>query len=409
MDRTPSREAAARLPAVPQKFSRLQRRLADTDVLPFEVQMEDGTVHRFAGGRTPPGGGAQFRVVVRNPSGLRAFASLDELQLGEAYLDGDIDIEGEFLCCLDLRPVLTDRHPLQLAARHLVPLIIGQRRADLAGTGKHYDLGTDFYFAFLDTEFHMYSQALYTSEHESLEQAVRNKLEYITGVCRMESGMHVLDVGGGWGSFERFAGPRGVSSTMLTVSREQYAYLDHWSGTHGMPCQMKVIRESIFAYEAAERYDAIVLLGVMEHLPDYPRLFARFARLLRPGGRVYMDFAAQKDEKPIGEFVARYVFKGNHRPVYLPGLFKGAVANGFEPIALHNDRHSYYLTLQAWARNLEAARDRVVPLVGERAYRIFRLYLWGCARQLQRDGSLESYRVAFQLASGRSSSEIGLR
>src|SRR6185436_9619160 len=121
-------------------------------------------------------------------------------------------------------------------------------------------------------------------------------------------------------------------------------------------------RESIFAYDPGEQYDAITLLGVMEHLPDYDKLFRRFAVLLKPGGRLYMDFAANRNKFSVSSFTHRFVVEGNHTPVFLPGLLDAGNEAGFEPIALHNDRHSYYLTLQAWARNLEAARDQVVPM-----------------------------------------------
>src|SRR5919202_4054040 len=145
----------------------------------------------------------------------------------------------------------------------------------------------------------------------------------------------------------------------------------------------------------------------MEHLPWYRKLFARFERLLRPGGRVYMDFAASRRKFDVSTFTHNYVFPGNHTPVFLPGLFAAAAASEFEPVVLHNDRHSYYLTLQAWARNLEAAHEEVLPIVGDQVCRLFRLYLWGCAHQLQRNGLLESYRVVFQRAHGRRSSELG--
>ena len=389
-------------------LSRLRRRLAHASVPPFEVQLEDGTVQRLGGGSSRADDlDPRFRLTIRRQRGLRALLSLDELRLAIAYLQGDIDVDGDFLSCLDLRQILTDRHPIQSLQRFLKPLLLGQRRSDFAWVPKHYDHGNEFYFAFLDKQFRMYSQALYKAENEPLEQAVKNKLDYIVDICRLRPGSHVLDIGGGWGAFERFVGPKGVNSTMLTISHEQYAFLDAWCRGHEMPCRLGVVRESIFAYEPAERYDAIVLLGVMEHLPDYQKLFAQFSRLLTPVGRVYMDFAAGRAKYRVSSFTYRYVFEGNHTPVYLPGLFKAANENGFEPIALHNDRHSYYLTLQAWARNLEAARDDVLPMVGEQVYRLFRLYLWGGAHLLQRDGRLESYRVVFQRASGRPSSEIG--
>jgi cyclopropane-fatty-acyl-phospholipid synthase len=194
---------------------------------------------------------------------------------------------------------------------------------------------------------------------------------------------------------------------MLTLSNEQYAFLSAWCRGHGMPCRLEVVRESILAYDPPVLYDAILMLGSMEHLPDYGKLFARLSRLLKPAGRVYMDFAADRKKFRISSFTARYVFEGNHTPVYLPGLLRAGIVSGFEPVALHNDRHSYYLTLRAWARNLEAARDTVTPMVGEEVYRLFRLFLWSGAHGLQRDGRLESYRIVFQNAVGRPSSEIG--
>jgi cyclopropane-fatty-acyl-phospholipid synthase len=218
----------------------------------------------------------------------------------------------------------------------------------------------------------------------------------------------VLDVGGGWGSFARYASARDVNVTMLTISPAQYQYLTQWcAGQHGQS-ELAAVYESIFAYNVSRQYDAIVLLGVMEHLPNYPALFAKFDQLLRPNGCVYMDFAAGRQKFNVSSFTYRYIFPGDHTPVILPDLLAAANQTGFEPIALHNDRHSYYLTLQAWARNLEAAHDAVVPLVGERVYRLFHLYLWGGAYQLKRDGSLESYRVVFQKSHGFPSSEIGL-
>ena len=80
----------------------------------------------------------------------------------------------------------------------------------------------------------------------------------------------------------------------------------------------------------------------------------------------------------------------------------------FEPVALHNDRHSYYLTLTAWARNLEGARRELCARYGERVFRLFQIYLWAGAH-LHRDGGLEAYRAVFQKARGRPSAGLGVR
>jgi cyclopropane-fatty-acyl-phospholipid synthase len=388
----------------------LWRRVQGSNLPPFEVCLPDEHVYLFTdgSGATDTEVEPRFTLIARTARGVRALTSLDEFEIATAYLRDDIDVDGDFMSCLGLRSVLTDRHLIRSLLRFVIPLIRGQRRSDLSWVPRHYDFGNEFYFAFLDKRYGVYSQALYTADDESLEDAITNKLEYIVDVCRLRPGSHVLDVGAGWGSLEKFLGPQGIHSTMLTISREQYRFLSDWSPRQQAPGRLRVVSESIFAYDPPEQYDAIVLLGVMEHLPNYRKLFARFSRLLKPGGRVYMDFAAADRKFDVSTFTYRYVFPGNHTPVFLPGLFGGAAAHGFEPIVLHNDRHSYYLTLQAWARNLESAHEAVLPIVGEEVYRLFRLYLWGCAYQLKHDGSLQSYRVVFQRSRGRPSSEIGL-
>ena len=389
-----SEDAESAQGELPGVILRLRQRLAGVPVAPFEVELPDGALHRVGEG-TPV-----FSLRLRSARAVRALQSLDETSICEAYIDGEIDFAGSFLAALDLRRIASDWHPLHSLWRFVRPLLLGAVRSDKNWIARHYDYGNDFYFAFLDRRHRLYSQALYRSDEEPLEQAAENKLEYIMRACRLSAGAHVLDVGGGWGSFAGYAAARGVKVTALTISREQYDFLRGRG--------VDVVYESIFAYGPQRQYDAVTLLGVMEHLPAYRRLFARFDRLLKTGGRLYMDFAANRRKFNVSSFTYRYVFPGSHTPVVMPGLLAAANATPFETLAVHNDRHSYFLTLQQWARNLEAAHDELARRYGERTYRLFQLYLWGCAHQFRRDGELESYRVVFQKAHGSPSTEIGL-
>jgi cyclopropane-fatty-acyl-phospholipid synthase len=92
----------------------------------------------------------------------------------------------------------------------------------------------------------------------------------------------------------------------------------------------------------------------------------------------------------------------------VPDLMAAANRTTFEPIAVHNDRHSYFLTLRSWACNLEAAEQELVERFGVATFRLFQLYLWAGAHQMHRDGRLESYRMVFQRSHGQPSTEIGL-
>jgi cyclopropane-fatty-acyl-phospholipid synthase len=388
---------------VPYTVRLLRRRVAGPGAPVFDLELPGGAVHRVGAAGAVP----DFRLRLTNDRAWRALHSLDETRIGEAYMRGDIDVEGDFMAALDLRRFLSDRHPLASLWRFVQPWLYGDTGADKSWVPQHYDYGNDFYFAFLDRKFRLYSQAVYTSEDETLEQAAQNKLDYVMDACRLGPGSRVLEVGGGWGSFAGYAGSRGVDVTMLTISHEQYKYLAEWCATHTSPARMRVVYESVFTYEPGERYDAVVLCGVMEHLPDYAALFRKFDSLLEPGGRVYMDFAAGRKKFDVSAFTYRYVFPGDHTPVALPELFAAANRTNLEPVALHNDRHSYYLTLQAWARNLEAARRELVARHGERVFRLFQIYLWAGAH-LHRDGGLEAYRAVFQKARGLPSTRMGV-
>ena len=388
---------------VPYAVRLLRERVTGVGAPVFDLVVPSGTVHRIGAAPAVPA----FTLRLTNDGGWRALGSLDETRIAEAYLHGDIDFDGDMLAALDLRRFLSDRHPLASLWRFVQPWLYGEVGADKTWVPQHYDYGNEFYFSFLDRKFRLYSQAVYTVDDETLEQAAQNKLDYVMDVCRLGPGRRVLDVGGGWGSFAGYAASRGTDVTMLTISREQFAYLSEWCATHTLPARLSVACESIFAYAPGERYDAIVLCGVMEHLPDYPALFQKFDALLEPGGRVYMDFAAGRKKFDVSAFTYRYVFPGDHTPVVLPELFAAANRTALEPVALHNDRHSYYLTLQAWARNLEAARRELVGRYGERVFRLFQIYLWAGAH-LHRDGGLEAYRAVFQKGKNLPSAEIGL-
>src|SRR5262249_18207647 len=71
---------------------------------------------RTAGGRvgwlgTEPG----LTVVARNDRGLRALTTLNELHIVEAYLGGDIDLDGDLVAGMDLRNLLDDTSRLTTA------------------------------------------------------------------------------------------------------------------------------------------------------------------------------------------------------------------------------------------------------------------------------------------------------
>ncbi|QSA97741.1 class I SAM-dependent methyltransferase [Methylococcus sp. EFPC2] len=330
--------------------------------------------------------------MVKDRKGLDALRRLDELRICEAYMNGSLDVVGDMLGFVSLRRALSDSHPLQYLWGRIAPWFIGRVPADRQAIAAHYDFPSEFYLQFLDST-RCYSQAVFERDDEALETAQRRKLDFAIDACRLKPGDRVLDVGGGWGSFTEYAGQRGIQVTSLTISRQSEAFLTELIPRAQLPC--RVLNQDFLAYAQAEPYDAIVILGVMEHLPDYPAVLRQFQRLLKPGGRVYLDASAFREKHVKPTFITRYVFPADHAYFCLHDFLTAAAKTQMDVLAVHNDRHSYYLTCKAWAENLEAARDEIIRRWGDALYRRFRLYLWGSAYAFLSRG-MEAFRVVLE-------------
>ncbi len=355
----------------------------------FEVQIIDHPTHRFGVGEP------EFRLVLRTERGTSALASFDELRISEAYLDGDIDIEGDLLAAFRLRGELTDRHPLiYLWSTYLRRLFFGQVSCDTKWVSEHYDNEPDFYLLFLDKEARCYSHGYFESMTESLETAIQRKLDTAIEVCGLKPGSRVLDIGGGWGAFTEHGGKRGIHVTSLTISAESEIFIKNLIEREGLPCS--VVLEHFLEYKSSEPFDAIVNLGVTEHLPDYQATLRQYWRLLIPGGRVFLDACASRSKFPFSSFTMSYAFPGNASPLQLSDYLRHLEKTPFELIYLRNDRESYRLTTKHWAENLDRNHDEIAERWGERLYRRFHLYLWSCVNAFEID-DITAYRLALEL------------
>jgi len=324
-------------------------------------------------------GAVKFRVTARNERAVSALKSLDEIRIAEAYLFGDLDIDGDLVAALDMRNSLTDKHLLAyLWSTYGQRLVYGQTARDKQWVSEHYDTDSDFYLTFLDKQFRCYSHGYFEREDESLESAIERKLTTAIKSAGIQPGMRVLDIGAGWGAFTEFAGKRGVEVTSLTISHESETYCNDLIRREGLPCQ--VVREHFLEYKTNQPFDAIVNLGVTEHLPDYEASLAQYRTLLRPGGRVYLDACSSRDKFPFSAFILKYIWPGNATPLHLPSYLQALAETPLELLEIHNDRLSYMLTTRLWAENLDQQSTAVIERWGQLIYRRFRLYLWGCVQ-----------------------------
>jgi cyclopropane-fatty-acyl-phospholipid synthase len=358
----------------------------------FAVRIQDGPPRCIPSGN---GRAPAFTIVIREPSALRALLSMDVSRVGEAFLRGALDVEGELWQAMALREMFSDRRQLGRAWHYIRPLLRGRVSDDKRVVSRHYEQEADFFLYFLDRRHRCYSHGVFERDDEDLESGIARKLEFSLDAAGIRPGDRVLDVGGGWGAFTEFAGCHDVHVTSLTISERSERFIGDLIARERLPC--RVVREHVYEHRPERPYDAIVIMGVTEHLPDYPGTLAICERLLKPGGRVYLDASASRRKYDLSSFLLRHIFPGSGSPMVLHQYLAAVARSRFSVSAVYDDRRNYFFTARHWARRLDQSREEIERRWGAELYRIWRLYLWGSVDGFARD-TLQAYRVVLQLA-----------
>ncbi|MFF3849671.1 class I SAM-dependent methyltransferase [Streptomyces sp. NPDC002328] len=369
--------------------------------LPVRVRAWDGSE---AGNQGPV-------VVVRSRRALRRLLwQPGELGLAQAYVTGEIDVEGDLTEGLrtlwaavrerGLRPPRLGPGDRARAVGAAVRLgAVGPRPAppasqarlrgglhskarDRAAVSHHYDLSNDFYRLLLD-ETMAYSCGYWASDAPEFTpaDAQRAKLELICRKLGLVPGARLLDVGCGWGSLTLYAAQRHqVRVTAVTLAREQAAYVREQVRERGLEARVEVLCQD-YRDISGGSYDAVATVEMGEHVGDaeYPAFAASLHRLVRPLGRVLVQQMSRGRVAPGGgAFIEAYIAPDMHmRPLgETVGLLEAA---GLEVRSTESLREHYLRTVTAWHRTLERRWADVVALVGGETARVWRLYLAGGA------------------------------
>ena len=381
----------------------------------FAVRLWDGSVERPLNGRTP-----DFTIVLKRPGALRRMLlPPSEIALGEAYLRDDFDIEGDIEMVTGLADSVAGRMnsprslpglgsellslprndlPPGYSVRHR-PIArwagaLHSRGRDAKAVRSHYDVGNDFYALWLDSRM-VYSCAYFERGAETLDMAQTTKLEHICRKLRLQPGERLLDIGCGWGGLAQYAAEHyGVEVVGITLSELQAEWARNRIKEAGLTGRCKI--EVMDYRELADTtFDKIVSVGMFEHVgrAKLPLYFQQAYRLLKPSGLFLnhgiVTLTSNEPTKALGrliewmwqpgEFVWRYVFPDGE--LVTPGeVIALAEAARFETRDVESLREHYAQTLRHWVWRLEANHKEAVRLVGEQTYRVWRLYMAGCAR-----------------------------
>ncbi len=354
---------------------------------------------------------AAATLVLQHPGALRSMLlPPNDVSAGEAYVFNDIDIEGDIFSMLEFAADLDAIKPgwrafqILRLARSLPnepaeaderpkrrPRLSGRLHSigrDRQAVTYHYDTGNEFFRLLLGPTM-VYSCAHFLSPDEALETAQRRKLDMICRKLSLVPGQRLLDVGCGWGSLVVHAAREyGVEAVGITVSSEQAEAARQLAKEARVDDRVEILQRDY--REINGEFDAIASVGMFEHVGRYklPQYFTQLRRLLAPGGQVLNHGIVTRSRGRAGRrstFIRTYVFPdGELRPV--DEAIAAAEDAGFELRDVEALRMSYALTLRRWVANLEANRDEAISLVGDRVYRIWRVYMAGSAVSFERSG-----------------------
>lgn len=349
-------------------------------------------------------------LVVENPNALASLiAEPNEISLGEAFIHGDLDVEGDLFSVFSIVEHLLHR-PRSLRQRLVEKLgrsfmgigrwlkfgTVNSQSRDRASIAYHYDQPVAFFEPWLGNSL-AYSCAYFRSAEDPLDEAQKQKLEHICHKLRLRPGERFLDIGCGWGSLPLYAACEcRAHAEGITLSREQAVMARRRIEAARLERNCMVQLRDYRELEAAdETFDKIASVGMFEHvgLKNLPLYFGIAHRLLRPGGLFLNHGIARSPLSAARQssFIDRFVFPDG-RLVTLAEQVRAAESQGFEVRDVENLREHYELTLRRWVEGLSRNADALLKHVSKVTYRIWLLYMAGSAVAFRR-GDIGVYQL----------------
>ena len=261
-----------------------------------------------------------------------------------------------------------------------------------------YDVSDEFFALFLDRTMG-YTCAYFERDDMTLEEAQNAKFDLALGKLNLEPGMTLLDIGCGWGgALQRAVEKFDVNVIGITLSRNQCEYSR--ARLAKIPTERNVEVRLQGWEEFDEKVDRIVTIGAFEAFKAerYPAFFNRAYEILPDGGRMLLHtilghtqkyfrdngIAVTMSDLKFMRFIGAEIFPGGQLPAADDILGLSAATN-FAVERVHLLRPHYARTLDMWAANLEANRDRAIAIQSGEVYDRYMRYLTGCADFFRRD------------------------
>lgn len=371
----------------------------------LKIRLPDGTTRLFQGRQDGP----EASLSLRNGRVARRYLTGGSVGFAEGYIDGDWDTPD--LATL-LQLLTLNEHAwgdgyfgglCQRWRRRLQHLLRSNTRTgSRRNIHAHYDLGNEFFAAWLDPSM-TYSSALFADGADDLKQAQLAKYRALAKRIAIGPGDQVLEIGSGWGGFAITAARDfGAKVTSITVSEAQAEHARERVHEAGLAERVEIRLQDY--RDVRGRFDRIASIEMLEAVGErfWPAFFTGLRDRLRPGGLAGLQLITIADRyfddyRRNADFIQTYIFPGGMLPS--PSVLMQQIrAAGLVTQATHAFGDCYARTLQIWNERFQDAWPHVRALgFDERFRRIWTYYLAYCEAGF-RTGSIDVVQTVLRPA-----------
>ena len=328
-------------------------------------------------------GNRPWDIQVHNPKFYSRVLADQSMGMGESYVDGWWDCKNldQFfykLLSSGFRGKGKDpKLKWQILKSKLIN-IQNKTRSKIVGI-KHYDVGNELYAKMLDKR--MVYTCGYWRKAKTHDKSQVDKLDLICKKMKLKPGMHVADLGCGFGSFAKYAAEKyKVKVVGVTISKEQ-AELGK-KMCQGLPVDIR-----FQDYRDVDgKFDRVFTIGLLEHVgrKNYRTLMKKAHGLLNRDGLFFIHTIGNNTTggngfvRGVEPWLEKYIFPNAQLPS--PEEITAASDGLFVLQDWHNFGGTYYdKTLMAWHKNFNDGWNEIKDKYDERFHRMWNYYLLFCA------------------------------
>ena len=259
----------------------------------------------------------KFKIILHKPLKKKDILTSTTLAFGEAYMKGDIEIEGDLFTVFDELLKCIDEFSTNFGA--LTKIFGGSTsmKKQKEEVTSHYDIGNDFYKIWLDDTL-SYSCAYFKKCDDTLHDAQMNKIHHILKKLNLSEGLSLLDIGCGWGGLLIEAAKLyKVKGLGITLSEEQYKKFKSRIEEENLQDYLDV---KLMDYRELEKsglsFDRVVSVGMLEHVgrPNYDLFMRNVSKVLKKEGIFVLHYISGLVESEGDAWMRKYIFPGGVIP-----------------------------------------------------------------------------------------------